>query len=330
MELPARFDDPYRARHRTAAQIRSAGAIGSLNDGVEVEIHGVATRLIAWPGTGFQTQSVHVLTLEPGQEMDMHAYGLAEESILALQGEGEVFVRNHWARFRPGDVGFFPPPVEHAIRATPGGPGLVAVASISPPEFELYEPAGFYNRQYGVVNQEAAWFARSNATPGKLSGPSQLAYHDSDPAVRAWNLTVSEIRTHGALFNVFCGAKIDVIEAPMVFVLWPGYGARSTGFHFANGDDGLTTAVHTHPASDECVVLWDGTARAWQQGGWHDMEVFDVVFAPCGVEHGISSVTGEALWGGFAAPPQLDLYARTPYYNPPGTFAEVPFGRLDR
>ncbi|MGB8503340.1 hypothetical protein [Mycobacterium sp.] len=32
---------------------------------------------------------------------------------------------------------------------------------------------------------------------------------------------------------------------------------------------------------------------------------------------------------GFAASPQLDLYARTPYYQGTGTFAHVPFGRLD-
>lgn len=52
--------------------------------------------------------------------------------------------------------------------------------------------------------------------------------------------------------------------------------------------------------------------------------IFDVVLAPCGVEHWIAMVPGQALWGGFAAPPQLDLYARTPYYQGTGTF-----GRLD-
>jgi quercetin dioxygenase-like cupin family protein len=262
---PVRWTDPFRARHRTAAQIRAEGAIGSLNDGVEIEIHGVRTRLIAWPGTGFQTEAVHVLTLTPGQQTAMHSYGLAEEAVLALQGEGEAYVRGEWVGFGPGDMAFSPPPVEHAIRATPGGPGLIAVAAISPPEFELYEAAGLYNRQYGVINSEAAWFARSNADPGTLVGPSELAFHDADSQVRAENLSVNEIRSGGALFNVFSGAKIDVIDAPMVFVLWPGYGPRSTGFHFANGEEGLTSAVHTHPASDECVVLWDGTAKAWAQ-----------------------------------------------------------------
>jgi gentisate 1,2-dioxygenase len=118
MPLPARFLDPYRARHRSAAEILPAGAIGSLNDGVEVEIHGVPTRLIAWPGTGFQTESVHVLTLQSGQEMDMHSYGIAEEAVLAVQGDGEAYVRGEWVRFRPGDLAFFPPPVRASPSAT--------------------------------------------------------------------------------------------------------------------------------------------------------------------------------------------------------------------
>jgi hypothetical protein len=149
-----------------------------------------------------------------------------------------------------------------------------------------------------VINEEAAWFARSNAAPGALTGTSQPAFPDSDAHVRAENLSVDEIRTGGALFNMFSGAKIDVIVTPMVFVLGPGSGPRSTGFHFAN-------AVHTHPASDEAVVLWDDVAQAWAQGGRHDMEIFDVALAPCGVEHEIAMVPGQALWGGRGAAARL-------------------------
>lgn len=32
---PERFADPYRAWHRTAAQIRAGGAIGSLSQGID-------------------------------------------------------------------------------------------------------------------------------------------------------------------------------------------------------------------------------------------------------------------------------------------------------
>jgi quercetin dioxygenase-like cupin family protein len=45
-------------------------------------------------------------------------------------------------RFAPGDLAFFPPPVEHAVRGTPDGPGLLAVASIARPEFERYAESG--------------------------------------------------------------------------------------------------------------------------------------------------------------------------------------------
>lgn len=133
------------------------------------------------------------------------------------------------------------PPCRATARHTYAATGWPSgrATSVSPPEFELYEAAGLYNRQYGVIN-EAAWFARNNAAPGALTGTSQPAFHDSDAHVRAENLSLDEIRTGGALFNVFSGAKIDVIDTPMVFVLGPGYGPRSMGFHFAN-------AVHTHP-----------------------------------------------------------------------------------
>ena len=49
-------EEAYGARNRTHNQIRRQGAIGSLNDGVEIETHGKPTRLV---GQRFQTRSVH-------------------------------------------------------------------------------------------------------------------------------------------------------------------------------------------------------------------------------------------------------------------------------
>ncbi len=53
-------DGAYREWNRSHEEIRSRGAMGNLNRGIEIETHGVSTRLIAWPGNGFQTQSIHV------------------------------------------------------------------------------------------------------------------------------------------------------------------------------------------------------------------------------------------------------------------------------
>jgi quercetin dioxygenase-like cupin family protein len=224
---PERYADTFRAWHRTAGQIRSEGALGSLRQGIEVEIHGVRTRIIVWPGNGFQTESIHVLTLSPGQEMEMHTYGMAEEAMLCLKGGGEAYVRGDWVPLNPGDLAFFAPGVPHAVRVGAGADrDLVVVSAISPPEFDLYADSGFYNVQYGVINEEAAFFAHQNAVPGSLSPEQEMRHWDTASDVRPWNLTVEEVIAGGALFNVFSGAKIDVIDAPMVFVLWPGYGPR--------------------------------------------------------------------------------------------------------
>ena len=80
-------DESYRARNRTHEEIRQNGAIGNLNDGVEIETHGIRTRLIAWPGNGFQTESVHVLTHHPGDESEMYCYDMIEEAMLASKAK---------------------------------------------------------------------------------------------------------------------------------------------------------------------------------------------------------------------------------------------------
>ncbi|MGI8486349.1 MAG: hypothetical protein ACR2OU_19085 [Thermomicrobiales bacterium] len=77
-------DGAYREWNRSHEEIRNRGAMGNLNRGIEIKTHGVNTRLIAWPGNGFQTQSVHVLTLKPGDASERYTYGMAEEALLCL------------------------------------------------------------------------------------------------------------------------------------------------------------------------------------------------------------------------------------------------------
>jgi len=101
-------DEKWSARFRTHHEIRSRGAIGNLNDGVEIATQGVHTRLIAWPGNGFQTESVHVLTLAPGEESALYEYDMADEAMLCFKGQGEVHLRGEWVQIEPGDVAYFP------------------------------------------------------------------------------------------------------------------------------------------------------------------------------------------------------------------------------
>lgn len=54
------------------------------------------------------------------------------------------------------------------------------------------------------------------------------------------------------------------------------------------------------------------------------MEALDCEMAPCGVPHGRSrTLGGRSHVGGFASPPQLDLYMRTEFYRE-GSFSQPP------
>src|SRR3712207_3612065 len=157
-------EEAYRARNRSHREIRRRGAISSVNDGVEIETHGIPTRLVAWPGNGFQTLSVHVLTHRPGDETPSYSYGMAEEAMLCLKGEGEVFLRGRWVGIEPGDIAYFPEGAEHASRNPPGNErDFVVVSSVSPPPFDLYEPFGLYDSEQGVMRFEAIEQAKKAA-----------------------------------------------------------------------------------------------------------------------------------------------------------------------
>ncbi len=65
--------ESYLERNRTHEEIRRGGAIGNLNAGIGITTHSIPTRLIAWPGNGFQTLSVHVLTHRPANQRRLAA-----------------------------------------------------------------------------------------------------------------------------------------------------------------------------------------------------------------------------------------------------------------
>jgi mannose-6-phosphate isomerase-like protein (cupin superfamily) len=323
------IDEPYRERNRTHDAIRRNGAIGNLNDGIEITTHGIATRIIAWPGNGFQTESVHVLTLQPGDASELYTYAMAEEAMVCLKGTGEVWLRGQWVEIEAGDIAYFPARVARAVRNPKENQrDFVLVTQIAPPEFTLYEPAGYYDRARGVMKYEVIEVAKQQARIGNLSPDNELHLNKTHLALRAWNLTAEEIQREGALFNFYRGAATNVLNVPMVFVLWPGYGVGATGFHTAAVAHGPGGKIHTHPVSDECLILWVGQSRAYCGAGWHALDTYDCVLAPCGVQHGAGETEVPCLWGGFAAPPQLDLYARTSYYKD-GQFEAPPQSELE-
>jgi mannose-6-phosphate isomerase-like protein (cupin superfamily) len=323
--------DEYRARYRTARQIRSEGAIGNLFDGVTITAHGLETRLLAWPGTGFQTEAVHVTTVAPGQSSDRYTYDLAEEAILCRYGEAEVWLRDRWVTLRPGDMAYLPEGVEHQVRNPAGNDeDAILVHQICPPQFDLYTEHGFYNAELGVVNYEAIEKAAVNAPRVEPPEPKEMEFRDDQPEVRAQNLAPEDVKAKGALFNVLEGAAFTGIGLPMRLVLWPGAGTRLVGFNYAYCGTGVQDAMHKHPVSDEFLVMWSGSGQLFVGDmGWVDADENDVAMAPCGVVHGHRSTAdrGPSMMGGFASPPQMDLVIPTPYYRD-GVYAHPQTSRL--
>ena len=325
-------DEQFQARFRTREEIRSFGAIGNLQDGAEITTNGLHTRLIAWPGIGFQTEAVHVLTLHPADESDTYAYGMAEEAMLCLSGRGEVLLRGDWRAIQPGDIAYFPETVVHAVRAVADATeDLVLVTQITPPQFDLYEPSGFYNRAEATLNQSAIFKATLNASHVEIP-QHQMGYHDSKSEVSGAHLTPAEVRTGGAIFNVYSGTPFPGLGIPAQLVLWPGAGTRTAGFNFALAPARATDRMHIHPVSDECLILWEGVCEGYIAHGYSGsqfvlLDTYDVILAPCGVLHGHRSTDTPSVLGGFASPPQLDLLLDAGLYKH-GAFAPATFERL--
>lgn len=324
--------DSYREWNRTHDQIRRHGAVGNLNRGIEISVRGISTRLIAWPGNGFQTESIHVLTLKPGQASDLYTYDMAEEAFLCLLGSGEIFVRGRWVTIAPGDLAFIPAAIPRGLRNPSGNSeDLVLVNAITPPQFDMYEADGFYDRERGVMNFDAIEAAKRDAPWVQMPPATEVKLRETHLEVRPWNLEVADIRQGGALFNVMRGSSFGDLGTPMLLILWPGYGVRSAGLHMGGTPAGKRAEIHTHPDSDECLFNWIGKGEVYCDDHWMESDAYDCLLAPCGVHHSVGGprdLNSPPSFGcGFASPPQLDLYVRTPFYHA-GSFEAPPWTTL--
>jgi mannose-6-phosphate isomerase-like protein (cupin superfamily) len=154
-----------------------------------------------------------------------------------------------------------------------------------------------------------------------------MAYHEHSPEVRAWNLKPEDVRAQGALFNIYRGAPFSGLGVESFrLILWPGAGTRLVGFNYTHWPGNHPEAMHIHPLADECLILWDGKADFYMGKGWIEAETNDVALAPQGIWHGTRN-SEDAVFGGFASPPQLDLLLNSGYYSE-GLFLTAPFERL--
>jgi quercetin dioxygenase-like cupin family protein len=319
----------FRPGAMSIDRIRAVGTIPNLNQGIEIDIHNVSTRLIAWPGQGMVEGAIHLLTLEPGDKTGTYTYQVSEESLECIQGKGEVFLHGEWVTIEPGDVAYFPENVPHAIRNRGKSGDFVLIASITPPQLDLYEPSGLFDDASGTFSEAKIDQLEASSKPGNLTALTDLKYRNTHPKMRAWNLDNATIRKKGALFNIFYGARFEGIGVPMVIVLFPGFGTRNAGLHTGILPKGKGADAHTHPMSDDCIIYLQGKGNATIDGKSVDLSAFDAVAAPVLVPHGAGGPPPErSVMSGYGAPPQQELYERQGYVKD-GKFIRPKFERLE-
>ncbi len=240
--------------------------------------------------------------------------------MICFKGGGEVFLHDRWVEIEAGAVAYLPEGVAHAVRNPASNTrDFVLLTQITPPSFDLYEPAGFYNRAHQRLEQDAITAALAASTPGNLSPDNELHFSELNPELRPWNLSREAIRRQGALFNVFKGAPFAGLSVPMRLILWPGQGARTAGLHTGLVAPDQAADTHSHPSGDDCIFVWEGATEAYLGGEWVPVGPLEGAMAPCGVTHGGRGSTAgagrTALLSGFGAPAQLDVYMKTDYFR---------------
>jgi quercetin dioxygenase-like cupin family protein len=298
--LPVGNIENHRPGAMSIERIRQIGTIPSLNEGIEIKINNIATRLIAWPGQGIVEGAIHLLTLAKDDDTGMFTYPVSEEAVECIKGKGEIYLWGKWVTIEPGDVAYFPEGMQHGIRNKDQTDDFVLVSQITPPQLNLYETSGLFDSGTGKFNQARINELQASSKPGKLSAITEVKFRDTNSSMRAWNLDAATIRKKVALFNIFYGARFEGIGVPMVIVLFPGYGTRNAGLHTGILPKGSNAHAHTHAISDDCVIYLQGKGSAEINGEAVSLNPLDAVAAPVLVPHGAGEPAPErALLSGY-------------------------------
>jgi hypothetical protein len=101
--LPTGNIENYRPGAMSIERIRQIGTIPSLNQGIEIKINNIATRLIAWPGQGMVEGAIHLLV----SQITPPQLNLYEESGLFDSGTGtfnQAKINEFQASSKPGKL----------------------------------------------------------------------------------------------------------------------------------------------------------------------------------------------------------------------------------
>jgi quercetin dioxygenase-like cupin family protein len=114
----------------------------------DMDAHGVPlplisrqARLVVWPGAGAEVASMNHVVLEAGEANVPHAHDASEDTIVVLEGRGEVHDLSHGLVLpvEAGCIIHVPEGVQHAVRAHTR---MVSVGGPCPPDRAMLRALG--------------------------------------------------------------------------------------------------------------------------------------------------------------------------------------------
>jgi quercetin dioxygenase-like cupin family protein len=229
----------------------------------------------------------------------------------AIAGPGSVWRRGEF-EFRRRDGALVQPLVDDRRS------DRVAVSAVEVPAGCRWQPAGSADSEQVAVVFDGAGVASLDARSRRLAradavysatgtefavaaagGP--LSLYVWETSLRPAERPGPSPRTAGSLWDDrvqltgFTGtgeAPVATRTARMNFVFWPGTGCPRLCLHCGLIGPGETFNVHTHPASDDAFLAFDGTGQFYLGDRWVDVQAGDLLFAPAGVPHGARNQPG--------------------------------------
>jgi quercetin dioxygenase-like cupin family protein len=133
-----------RAEVKGYAEVAKSGGVFNMYRGAPFRGYGGLMKFIIWPGVGAKNCGLHHAHHEPGVAFKPHVHPISEDAILIWDGEGMGYLESRWIEVSEGDIIYAPATVRHGTGCRKDQPKMMhAAGCASPPQFDLYEQAGY-------------------------------------------------------------------------------------------------------------------------------------------------------------------------------------------
>ena len=132
-----------RAEVKGYAEVAKSGGVFNIYRGAPFTAYGGSMKFIVWPGVGAKNCGLHNAYHLPGVAFKPHVHPISEDAILFWDGKGMAYLESRWIECCEGDILYAPALVRHGTGCRKDQRPMNSSGCASPPQFDLYEKAGY-------------------------------------------------------------------------------------------------------------------------------------------------------------------------------------------